>query len=109
MLTWGREDEHRPGTRLRNHLLNAAKVQAGGKMIALRVRIEELQVGLNNSNELNIRPIQNSAGWRERTALQKALDMSVHQADNANSHWGTGMSINSRIRVNSEEGEHHKN
>jgi hypothetical protein len=94
--------------RVRNHFLNIAEVQARGQMIALRVRIEELLVGLDNPHELNIRAIQNAPGWRERAALQKALDVTVNHTNNAHSHWGSGSGVNRGIGGNSKQGEHHK-
>jgi hypothetical protein len=63
----------------RDHLFNVAEVHTRGQMVALCVRVEELLVGLNNTDDLNIRTIQESAGWHERiTTFHGKLDMTVN-------------------------------
>jgi hypothetical protein len=75
-------------------------------MIALSIGVEELLVGLNNANELNIRPIQNSAGWRERAALEKSFHMTVNHTNNADSHCRTCSSVNCGVRLHRKQSEH---
>src|SRR6202451_2320557 len=103
-------DQHCLGTRLRNHFLNAAEVQAWGEMIALCIGLEEFLVGFNNANQLYVGAIQKSAGWREPATLQKALDMTMHHADYTDFHGRAGRGVGSAVSVNNRKSKHqHKN
>ena len=79
--------------------------------MALRIRAEEVLVGLNNPNDLNIRAIQNPASRSERATVQKTFDMTMNQTNDAYFHrrtWNGGRY--SGVRVNSKESKHqHKN
>jgi hypothetical protein len=88
--------------RLRNHFPDIAEVQTRGEMITLRVGIEEFLVGLNNSHELNIGTIQNSAGWCKRAALKKSFDMTVHHANDADSLGRAGSGVSRSVRMHSK-------
>jgi hypothetical protein len=96
--------------RLRNHFPDIAEVQTRGEMITLRIGIEESLVGLNNSHELNIGATQNSAGWRKAAALKKSIDMTVHHANDADSHGRASSGVERGVRMHGKQSEHrHKN
>ena len=52
-------------------------------MKALRVGIEEMPIGLDDSDDFDIRAMKRSAGGHERASVQKSADVPVHQPDDA--------------------------
>jgi hypothetical protein len=75
-------------------------------MIAVGIGVEELLVGLNNTDYLNIGAIQESAGGHERSTSDGKLDMAVGQADDANFERSGGSGGNG-VHVNSKKSHRH--
>jgi hypothetical protein len=82
------KDQCGGGMRLRRHLGDAAEVQGGREAVLRGVHVEEPLIRLHDADQFHVGALENAASGSKGTAVQKAVNVAVDEADDPDAKRG---------------------